>query len=227
MLIASLKPRTMGGTTNMGLLAYALHRAGHPVTCYDADESRQLVRWSLKATDFPCKVHPADTPSFAESVYPGMDHTRINLVDAGHAENHPDIVDSVLEVADLVIVTLSPTEPDYERLVRPERGTTIAKIIKRSAAMRDSEQPPATYVLLNRCQASSGSPQKYRRLLTNGGEDGTDHRWTVLSTRIPRLEKIASAVGSSPSHRDVKAPYDALVTELTRLGHVPEQGAAR
>lgn len=42
MLIASLKPRTMGGTTNTGLPAYALARAGHPVTCYDADESLQL-----------------------------------------------------------------------------------------------------------------------------------------------------------------------------------------
>ncbi|CAK7279206.1 plasmid partition protein [Streptomyces misionensis] len=222
MLIASLKPRTMGGTTNTGLLAYALARAGHPVTCYDADESLQLAAWARDAGDFPCEVHVADTPAFAEVVYPEMDHDRINVVDAGHAENHPDIVDSILEVVDLVILTLSPTQPDYDRLTRPERGTPLAKVIKRSAALRESGKPPATYVLLNRCQAGAASPRKYADLLRNGGEKGTEPRWTVLSTQIPRREGIASAVGFPCDKPERKAPYDALVTELTKLGHLPE-----
>ncbi|MGW2585404.1 ParA family protein [Streptomyces virginiae] len=222
MLIASLKPRTMGGTTNTGLLTYALARAGHPVACYDADESLQLSAWARDAGDFPCQVHEADTPAFAETIYPTMDHDRINVVDAGHAENHPDIVDSVLEVADLAIVTLSPTQPDYERLTRPERGTPLAKVIRRSGALRDSGKPPVTVVLMNRCQAGAASPKKYAALLTNGGKDGTEPRWTVLSTRIPRREAIASAVGFPCDKPERKAPYDELVTELTRLGHLPE-----
>ncbi|GGZ30145.1 plasmid partition protein [Streptomyces nitrosporeus] len=221
MLIASLKPRTMGGTTNTGLLAYALARAGHAVACYDADESLQLSAWARDAGDFPCEVHEADTPAFAETVYPTMDHGRINVVDAGHAENHPDVVDSVLEVADLAIVTLSPTQPDYERLTRPERGTPLAKVIKRSAALRDSGQPPTTVVLLNRCQAEAASPKKYADLLTGGGKDGTEPAWTVLSTRIPRREAIASAVGFPCDKPERKAPYDALITELTQRGHLP------
>lgn|SRR5690242_3543152 len=134
MLRASLKPRTMGGTTNVGLLVYALERAGHLVTCYDADESLQLSAWARDAGDFPGQVVEADTPAFAETVFPAMDHSRINVVDAGHAENHPDIVDSVLEVADLAIVTLSPTTADYDRLTRPDRGTPLAKVIRRCAA---------------------------------------------------------------------------------------------
>lgn len=227
MLIASLKPRTMGGTTNTGLLAYALARAGHPVTCYDADESLQLAAWAREAGDFPCQVHEADTPSFAETVHPAMDHGRINLVDAGHAENHPDIVDSVLEVADLAIVTVSPTNPDYDRLTRPERGTPLAKVIRRSAALRDSGKPPATVILLNRCQAGSNSPKRFADLLAGGGADGTLPRWTVLTTRIPRREQIASAVGFPCDKPERKAPYDALVTELTRLGHLPEPRSAR
>ncbi|BBG20775.1 putative partitioning protein (plasmid) [Actinacidiphila reveromycinica] len=222
MLIASLKPRTMGGTTNTGLLAYALARAGRPVTCYDADESLQLTAWARDASDFPCRVHEADTPAFAETIYPAMDHSRINLVDAGHAENHPDIVDSVLEVADLAIVTLSPTTADYDRLTRPERGTPLAKLVRRSAALRPSGQPPATVVLLNRCQAGAASPKKYADLLANGGKNGTDPAWTVLSTRIPRREAIASAVGFPCDKPERKAPYDALVTELVHLGHLPE-----
>ena len=221
MLIASLKPRTMGGTTNTGLLAYALARAGHAVTCYDADESLQLKSWHDEVDDFPCDVHEADTPAFAETIYPGMDHDRINLVDAGHAENHPDIVDSILEVADLVIVSVSPTSADYKRLVHPKRGTPLAKLIKRSAALRDSEEPPTTVVLLNRCQAGSGRPEKYAGWLTDGGEEGTDPRWTVLSTRIPRRENIASAIGFPCNKPERKAPYDALITELTTLGHLP------
>ncbi|MEV6134330.1 plasmid partition protein [Streptomyces violaceusniger] len=221
MLIASLKPRTMGGTTNTGLLAYALARAGHPVTCYDADESLQLAAWARDVDDFPCQVHEADTPAFATTVYPEMDHDRINLVDTGHAENHVDIVDSVLEVADLALVTLSPTKPEYERLTKPERGAPLAKLIKRSAALRDSGQPPVTVVLLNRCQAGAASPKTYGDLLTNGGKDGTEPRWDVLTTQIPRREGIASAVGFPCDKPERKAPYDALVTELTKLGHLP------
>ncbi|MFI1869708.1 plasmid partition protein [Streptomyces jumonjinensis] len=221
MLIASLKPRTMGGTTNTGLLAYALSRAGHTVACYDADESLQLSAWGRDVDDFPCEVTIADTPAFAETVYPKMDHSIINLVDAGHAENHPDIVDAILEVTDLAIVTVSPTKPDYDRLTQPERGTPLAKVIKRSAALRESGKPPATFVLLNRCQAGSGSPKKYTGLLQTGGEDGTGPRWNVLSTRIPRREDIASAVGFPCNKATRKAPYDALVTELKQLGYLP------
>lgn len=227
MLIASLKPRTMGGTTNTGLLSYALARAGYPVTCYDADESLQLAAWAREVDDFPCQVHEADTPSFAETIYPRMDHSRLNVVDAGHAENHPDIVDSILEVADLVIVTVSPTKPDYDRLTRPERGTPLAKVIRRSGALRETGEPPTTVVLLNRCQAGSNSPKKYGDLLTGGGEDGTLPRWNVLTSRIPRREPIASAVGYPCNKPERKAPYDALVTELRHLGHLPEPRAAR
>ncbi|MFB7747425.1 plasmid partition protein [Streptomyces sp. NPDC059095] len=221
MLIASLKPRTMGGTTNTGLLAYALHRAGHTVACYDADESLQLSTWGQEAPDFPCDVEVADTPGFAELIYPKMNHEIINLVDAGHAENHPDIVDSILEVADLVIVTVSPTQPDYARLTRPERGTPLAKVIRRSAALRDSGEPPTTVVLLNRCQANASSPQRYADLLRDGGKDGTEPKWDVLSTRIPRREDIASAVGFPCDKATRKAPYDELVTELTTRGYLP------
>ncbi|MFF8618524.1 plasmid partition protein [Streptomyces sp. NPDC015350] len=227
MLIASLKPRTMGGTTNTGLLAYALARAGHRVTCYDADESLQLAAWARDVDDFPGAVHEADTPAFAEAVYPDMDHSRVNVVDAGHAENHPDIVDSVLEVADLAIVTVSPTRPDYDRLTRPERGTPLAKVIRRSASLRESGRPPVTVVLLNRCQAGSKSPSKFADLLTGGGEDGTLPRWDVLTTRIPRREAIASAVGFPCDKPERRAPYDTLVTELTRMGHLPEPGGSR
>ncbi|MFJ6015183.1 plasmid partition protein [Streptomyces sp. NPDC092952] len=221
MLIASLKPRTMGGTTNTGLLTYALHRAGYPVAAYDADESLQLAAWQRKAPDFPCEVVEADHPAFAETVYPGMDHGRVNVVDTGHAENHPDIVDSVLEVADLVILTISPTEPDYNRLTKPERGAPLAKMIKRSGALRDSGRPPVTVALLNRCNASSSKPTEYAELLRNGGTDGALPKWDVLSTRIPLHVGIANAVGSPCDRRDRKAPYDALVTELRDRGLLP------
>ncbi|MGW3377394.1 ParA family protein [Streptomyces hydrogenans] len=221
MLIASLKPRTMGGTTNTGLLTYALHRAGYPVAAYDADESLQLRAWQRKAEDFPCEVQRADTPAFAETIYPAMDQNRVNVVDTGHAENHPDVVDSVLEVADLVILTISPTEPDYNRLVKPERGAPLAKMIKRSGALRDSEQPPVTVALLNRCNASSSKPAEYAELLRNGGADGTLPKWDVLSTRIPLHVGIANAVGALCDRRDRKAPYDALVTELRERKLLP------
>ncbi|WP_424216009.1 plasmid partition protein (plasmid) [Streptomyces sp. BI20] len=222
MLIASLKPRTMGGTTNTGLLAYALHRAGYRVRCWDADESMQLAAWSRDAADFPGPpVTVADTPAFAETIHPQMDPDVIHLVDVGHAENHPDIVDSVLECADLALVTISPTATDYARLVRPERGTPLAKIIKRSASLRADEQAPPTWVLLNRCQAGANSTAKYAQLLADGGEHGTDPKWSVLDTRIPRREAIASAVGFPCDRPERRAPFDVLVTELDARGLLP------
>lgn len=219
MLIASFKPRTMGGTTNTGLLAYALQRAGYRVACWDADESMQLAAWSRDAADFPGPpVVVADTPAFAETVFPQMDPDVINLVDAGHAENHPDIVDSILEVTDLALVTISPTATDYARLVRPERGTPLAKIIRRSAALRADGSVPATWVLLNRCQAGAKSTGTYAQLLADGGKDGTDPKWNVLATRIPRREAIASAVGFPCDKPERRRPFDELVTELGKRG---------
>ncbi|KIF72713.1 hypothetical protein QR77_41175 [Streptomyces sp. 150FB] len=171
------------------------------MTCYDADESLQLAAWARDAGDFPCEVHQADTPAFAEAVYPGMDHSRVNLVDAGHAENHPDIVDSILEVVDLVILTLSPN-PDYERLTKPERGTALAKVIKRSAALREDGRPPTTYVLLNRCQAGAASPKKYADPLKNGGEKGTGGPSCPPRSRGGRASRARSASpATSPSAR--------------------------
>lgn len=43
----------------------------------------------------------------------------------------------------------------------------------------------------------------------------------MLSTRIPRREAIASAVGFPCDRPERKLPYDQLVTKLTTLGHLP------
>ncbi|KPC89675.1 hypothetical protein ADL27_39835 [Streptomyces sp. NRRL F-6602] len=77
-------------------------------------------------------------------------------------------------------------------------------------------------MLLNRCQAGAASPKKYADLLTNGGKDGTNPKWSVLSTQIPRREAIASAVGFPCDKPERRKPYDQLVTELTQRGHLPE-----
>ncbi|MEV6332869.1 hypothetical protein [Streptomyces sp. NPDC051909] len=122
------------------------------------------------------------------------------MVDAGHAENHLDIVDSVLEVADLVIVTVSPLKSDYVRLTRYERGVSLAKMIRRS--LRDFGEPPATVVLLNQCNVSSSKLMEYAELLANGKADGTLPKWDVLSIRIPLYVGIANAVGSPCDRRD-------------------------
>ncbi|RFU83632.1 plasmid partition protein [Streptomyces triticagri] len=211
MLIASLKPRTMGGTTNSGLLAYALHRAGYPVACYDADDSQQLFQWSLIAEDFPCKVHEAATSDFARSVYPAMDPDAVNVVDVGHAENHPGVVDAVLEVADCALVTFSPTSPDFARLTVPDKGTPLSKMIARSAVLRTDGQAPPTAVLLNRCPAGSPDTRTYRQQL---GELG----WDVLSVTVPRKQALANAVNNTCEHPDRRGPFDELVTELGAKG---------
>ncbi|MDI3424107.1 plasmid partition protein [Streptomyces luteolus] len=179
---------------------------------YDADESQQLAAWARDAGDFPCQVVSAATAFFADTMYPFMEPERINLVDVGHAENHPEIVDSVLEVADAALVTVSPTQPDYQRLMRPEKGTPAdedGQAVREPA--RHRRPAPTTVVLLNRCQAGAKSTGDYKSKLRADG-------WDVLTSTIPRREAIASVVGFPCDKPERRAPYDQLVTEFADRG---------
>jgi hypothetical protein len=100
-LIANISPRSMGKTTDTGMMGHAFHEAGYPVQLWDADESEHLTQWSDLA-GFPFPVESNASAKFAEEYTP-VGEAGIDIVDVGHTENHPHIADSVLKVADLVI----------------------------------------------------------------------------------------------------------------------------
>ncbi|MFC8453560.1 plasmid partition protein [Kitasatospora sp. NPDC057223] len=217
MLIANVSPRTGGKTTDSGLLAHALQALkttiapnGRKVRGFDADHSRQFWQWS-QSGEFPFPVELAASARFhKEYVLPADE---IGIVDCGHSENHPDITDSVLRVADLVILHMAPTAADFERIVDPVDKTTLADMIKRSAPLRADGQPPRAVVLLNRTVANASSTKNYREEMEGEG-------WDVLSTTIPRSETIAQAIGF-PVVNASKGPFGALVLELETRGLLP------
>ncbi|MFI0020309.1 nucleotide-binding protein [Streptomyces griseus] len=209
MLIANVSPRTGGKTTNSGWLAHALQEAEkeYEVAGFDADHSQQFHSWSLTG-EFTFPVEPAATAKFHTSITlpPG----KINIVDCGHTENHPDITNSVLRVADLVILHMSPTKADFDRIIDPPDKTKIGEIIAMSAALREDRTPPPAWVLLNRTISGASSTGLYRDMMEDEG-------WNVLTTVIPRSEAFGQSV-SYPVTGASKGPFGQLVTELEQRG---------
>ncbi|MFJ3817762.1 plasmid partition protein [Streptomyces sp. NPDC090056] len=209
MLIANVSPRTGGKTTNSGWFAHALveaQREYSPIG-FDADHSQQFHAWS-QSGDFPFTVKPAASAKFhaEHSVPDGM----IGIVDCGHTENHPDITNSVLRVADLVILHMAPTKADFDRIIDPPDKTKIGDIIAMSAVLRSDRTPPPTWVLLNRTVTGASSTGLYRDMMEDEG-------WNVLTTVIPRTEALAQSV-SFPISGASKGPFGELVTELEKRG---------
>lgn len=212
MLIANVSPRTGGKTTNSGWLAHALLEAerDYDVAGFDADHSQQFHAWSVSG-EFAFPVEPAATAKFHTDV--AVPDGKIGLVDCGHTENHPDITNSVLRVADLVILHMAPTKADFDRIVDPPDKTKIGDIIAMSAALRADRTPPPTWVLLNRTVTGASSTGIYRGMMEDEG-------WNVLTTVIPRSELFGQSV-SYPVSGARKGPFGELVTELEKRGLLP------
>ncbi|MET9676395.1 plasmid partition protein [Streptomyces sp. NPDC006482] len=215
MLIANVSPRTMAKTTDTGWLSHALEEdeEGYEVVGYDADHSKQFWSWSKpEKGGFSFPVHLMASAQFHKEVAPPTGKT-IAMVDCGHSENHPHIADSVLRVADLVILHMSPTSGDYERISDPEDATPFMDILRRSAPLRATRAMPPTWVLLNRTVANAGSTGYYREEMTKDGYD-------VFSTVIPRSERFADSIGA-PVEGAAKTAFGALVTEMKKRGLLP------
>ncbi|MFF7234278.1 ParA family protein [Streptomyces sioyaensis] len=209
MLIANVSPRTGGKTTNSGWLAHALKEAerDYAVVGFDADHSQQFHAWS-QSGEFSFPVDPAVTAKFHMEI--AVPDGAIGIVDCGHTENHPDITNSVLRVADLVILHMAPTKADFDRIVDPPDKTKIGDIIAMSAALRADRTPPPTWVLMNRTVTGASSTGIYREMMEDEG-------WNVLSTVIPRSERFGQSV-SFPILDARKGPFGQLVTELEMKG---------
>ncbi|MFD8335591.1 plasmid partition protein [Streptomyces solisilvae] len=214
MLIANVSPRTAGKTTDSGLMAHALLAAEHPyeVEGYDADHSAQFWDWAQKAK-FPFPVHRQPLARFYRTMEKPTGRRYVGIVDCGHTENHPDIADAVLRVADLVIVHMAPTSADFERIVNPPDATPLFEVIERSESHRPDQNPPETWVLLNRCATNARSVKHYR-------EEMDEEGYNVFTATIPRSEVLAQAVGFPVSDAAVR-PFATLVTEMEKRGILP------
>ena len=207
MLIANISPRTGGKTTNSGWMSHALQETGEEVEGFDADHSFQFHSWSQRG-GFTFPVQKTASAKFHTEIKNSAD--KIGIIDCGHTENHPDITDSVLRIADLVIIHMAPTKADFDRIVEPNDKVTIRDMIRRSAALRDDATPPPAWVLLNRAVSGAKSTDYYR---TEMKEEG----FQVLTTTIPRSEMYAQSIGF-PVQGASKGVFGELITELKTRG---------
>ncbi|MFB7678225.1 ParA family protein [Kitasatospora purpeofusca] len=203
MLIASVnfKPGT-GKTTLSGWLASAMHeRHGTPpVIGVDADRSRGWSDWNQMAP-FPFPVHPCARPQanilIPELVPAGHDV----VVDCPQAEDHADIVMSVLELADVVVVPASPSSFELPRTI------DTARFLERARQQLGRELP--TVVSLNRVDTDD---QKYNWEVR---EDLTAAGFTVLVTEIPPHRKYKKSWGKPIKAR--MTHYDRVLTEIRNM----------
>jgi hypothetical protein len=215
MLIANMSPRTTGKTTDTGWLSHALleDEEGYEVVGYDADHSKQFWSWSQpEKGDFAFPVHLQASAQFHQEVVPPTGK-RIAMVDCGHTENHIFIADSILRVADLVILHMSPTAADWERIVEPTTAKAFKDILASSAPLRATGKKPETWVLLNRTVANASSTGYYREEMTKEG-------YNVFTTVIPRSERFGDSMGG-PVEGAAKTAFGALVTEMKKRGLLP------
>ncbi|MFD4483220.1 plasmid partition protein [Streptomyces sp. NPDC058471] len=208
MLIANISPRSMGKTTDTGMMGHAFHEAGYRVQLWDADESEHLTQWSELA-EFPFPVGRNATAKFAEQYTP-LGETGVDIVDVGHTENHPHIADSVLKVADLVIVHMEASMADYQRVHQPRTSTPVKTMVGRSAFDRPSRTAPPMWVLLNRARPIVKSEREIRGLLA-------DADYQVFTVKIPLLDDIKQATGF-PVERAARGPFGELITEMQTRG---------
>lgn len=207
-LIANISPRSMGKTTDTGMMAHALHEVDYVVRAWDADESQHLTQWSEAAGGFPFPVEKNATATFATDVTPLKDG--IDIVDVGHTENHPHIADSVLKIADLAIVHMEPSMADWQRVTEPRTSTPVAEIVARSAFARPDRKAPPVWILLNRVRTGVRSAQDIRNMLREAG-------WNVFTVMIPNRDELKQATAFSVDHA-ARGPFGELVTEMETRG---------
>lgn len=193
--VCNLKGGT-GKTTTAVHLAHAYAARGATVLLVDADPQGSALRWSEYAEwDLPTVSLPVKTlhSRLAGIVPAGTD---VVVIDTPPLDEQAGIVYSALRVADHVLVTMAPTMMEFERLA--DVWAAVSEVEPLRAA------PAAAAVLLNRTVPNARSTAQFRALI-----EESEHR--VLTTTIPRRERIAQAFGSTVSDLE---PYAAIIDEL-------------
>ncbi|WP_414167114.1 plasmid partition protein [Streptoverticillium reticulum] len=218
MLIANVSARGASGkTTDTGFMGHAFHEVGYPVKLHDADQSKHLGQWNRFAGGFPMPVAEDRGSSRFHEQYEPLPHPAVEIVDVGQAEDFPEIVDSVLLVADLVVVHMEPSASDFQRITVPDKSTPLKRVIARSALDRPDGQAPPHVVLFNRTRPNVKSTKTYRANMTKLG-------WNVLTVTIPNTDSLKQATYFAVEGA-AKTKFGELVTELQTRGLVHDAEA--
>ena len=191
--VANLKGGTTKTTTS-GLLAHAFEA---PTLGVDADPPGSMMRWSELANwSIPVIGLPVKD---LHKRLPGISRGYANIViDTPPLDDQAGIFYSALRAADVVVVPVSPTTMELDRL------TPVLAAVDEVAPLR--ERPPIVKILLTRVVGGANSGSNAREVLTEAGLD-------VLRVNIPRLERYAQAFGA-PVTLIPGDPYQAAADEL-------------
>ncbi|MGH4001612.1 MAG: hypothetical protein ACRDTJ_29590 [Pseudonocardiaceae bacterium] len=191
--VANLK----GGTTKSTSCGYLAHALPGPTLGVDADPPGSLLRWS-ELGNWSLPVIGLAVKDLHKRL-PGLSRGYADVViDTPPLDEHAGIVYSALRAADVVVVPVSPTTMELDRL------TPVLAAVEEVAPLR--EQPPIVKVLLTRVVGGANSGSTAREVLTEGGLE-------VLQAHIPRLERYAQSFGA-PVTLVPGDPYQAVADEL-------------
>lgn len=172
-----------GGSTKTTSAAYLLHALGESglsVLGIDADpENCSLVRWSdLGGWSIPVVGMPVkDLHRRMASITDGFEAV---VIDTPPMESGRGIVTSAVRAATHIVVPMTPTPMDFDRL------RAVLDLIDDVAPLRN--KPPIVAVLLTRVIANAASADAYSAAASSMAP--------VLSSRVARLERFAQSFGN-------------------------------
>lgn len=191
--VANLK----GGTTKTTTVGHLAHALTAPTLGVDADPPGSLLRWSELA-GWALPVIGLAVKDLHKRL-PGISRGYANIIiDTPPLDDHAGIVYSALRAADVVVVPVSPTTMELDRL------TPVLAAVDEVAPLR--ERPPIVKILLTRVVGGANSGSNAREVLTEADLD-------VLRVNIPRLERYAQSFGA-PVTLIPGDPYEAAAEEL-------------
>lgn len=198
--VANLK----GGTTKTTTSAFLLHAAaerGLNVFGVDADaENQSLLRWAdLAGWSIPVVGLPATTLHRKLSGISG-DRDLI-VIDTPPMESGRGVVTSALRAATHLVIPMSPTTMDFDRL------QAVRDLVAEVEPLRD--EPLKTAVLLTQVVTSAASGPVFSDLVAEAGVE-------VLSARVARLERYAQSFGEPITNADESSYGDALTEILEK-----------
>lgn len=196
--VVNLKGGT-GKTTCSVHLAHAFAAAGHRPTLVDADPQEQTLRWSELAGErwtIPTLALPVGDlhRRLAGVVHP--DRSDVVVIDTPPLRERAGIVASAMRAATDVVVTLSPSMGELERL------PAVWRLLEEVEPLMPA--PPRIVVLLNRVDARARARREVREVLEGEGR-------YVLHVEVPRREALAQSFGDPV---DARGSWPELVEEL-------------
>ena len=196
--VANLKGGT-AKTTTAAFIAHAFHDAGLNVLVVDADPQASSLRWS-EAADWPMPVVGLPVRTLHTQLAGIAGERDVVVIDTPPLQDERGIVMSALRVATRVVVPVSPSPIEIDRL------TAVREAITDAGDIRPDGQPPPASILLTRTVPKAASTDVWRAALVDSG-------WHVLKAEIRRLERFAQAFGD-PIKDASETVYGDAVTEL-------------